>query len=174
MLRIRTATIADASMIADLSRSTFLDTFGPHNRPENMQEFLDKQFTREVLIPQVGQPGNHFIIAELDERVAGYARLRENNNPPQLEKRPTIEVARIYAVREAQGRGVGQAMMQYAIDLATRLGKEAVWLGVWEKNTKAIAFYEQWGFRRFADHLFMLGTDPQTDWLMKLELNGKS
>jgi ribosomal protein S18 acetylase RimI-like enzyme len=99
--------------------------------------------------------------------VVGYARIRETPNPIFGESGPAIEIARIYAVQKSIGKGVGRALMQRCMELARQNNVTVIWLGVWEKNHKAIAFYTKWGFERFGEHVFMLGDDAQTDWLMK-------
>ena len=170
MIQVRKATPSDAALIADLSRSTFYSTFASANTKENMDQFMDENFSTELLMAEVSAPGNHFFLAYEDSTPVGYARVRENNNPPELQGRETIEIARIYAIREAIGKGVGRELMQAAIDLGRSLQKELVWLGVWEHNLPAIAFYEKWGFTRFSDHEFILGSDVQTDWLLKKNL----
>lgn len=78
-----------------------------------------------------------------------------------------IEIARIYAVRHFIGKGTGSALMQKCIDIAKEMNREVVWLGVWEHNKLAIDFYSKWGFEKFGEHVFVLGNDPQTDWMMK-------
>lgn len=166
MLTIRVATPADAELIAEMSRQTFYDTFATHNTKENMDLFMNEVFTTEALIQEVGAPGNIFILAYDGNEPVGYARMRENNNPPQLGDIPAIEIARIYSVITAIGKGVGKLLMQSCIEMARDRNKQAVWLGVWELNERAITFYNKWGFKKFGDHVFMLGTDPQNDWLM--------
>ncbi|RYY62500.1 MAG: GNAT family N-acetyltransferase [Chitinophagaceae bacterium] len=170
MIHVKKAGPPEAALIADLSRSTFHDTFAPVNTKENMDKFMREKFSSQMLIDEVSEPGNHFFIAWEGTTPVGYSRVRENNNPPGLEGRETIEIARIYAIREAIGKGVGKELMQAAIDLGRSLGKEVVWLGVWEHNLPAIAFYEKWGFERFSDHEFILGDDVQTDWLLRRNL----
>src|SRR4051812_20394638 len=132
MIHIRKATPADAALIADLSRSTFVDTFAKFNTPENMDKFLREHFSHDQLVAEVFLPANHFFLAADETGTVGYARVRENNNPPGLEGRETIEIARIYAVSTSIGKGVGNALMQACIDLGRSLKKEIVWLGVWE------------------------------------------
>jgi diamine N-acetyltransferase len=166
-LNIRLATAQDASMIADISRRTFYDTFAHQNTPENMQKFMNEQFTHEALMKEVAESSGIFIIAEAGEAVLGYARLRESVPPPSLGELPSIEIARIYALQSAIGKGVGNALMKRCIEIAYEMGKRIVWLGVWEKNPRAIKFYEKWGFEKFDEHDFVLGNDVQTDWLMK-------
>lgn len=170
-LLIRYAGTTDAELIADLSRQTFYDTFAAQNSQENMDKFMNEQFSREKLIAEVGAPGNIFLLAMDGDTAMGYVRMRENNNPPELEGRQTIEIARIYAATAAIGKGVGKALMQKCIAIALELKKECIWLGVWEHNQRAIEFYARIGFEKFSTHVFLLGDDPQTDWLMKKELN---
>ena len=154
-------------MIADLSRVTFYETFAGQNSKENMDKFMNEQFTRENLMKEVGAEHNIFLVAEVDGETAGYARLREAPDPVGLEELPTIELARIYSVQSRIGKGVGSALMQRCIDVAIEQKKKSMWLGVWENNQHAISFYERWGFEKFSEHDFILGDDVQTDWLMK-------
>lgn len=167
-LRISIAGTEDAELIADLSRRTFCDTFGPHNTPENMAQFLQTQFTREQLTEQVGAPRNTFLLAHLDGQAAGYARLYEGTElPPAIAGSKAIEISRLYAEQDVIGKGVGKALMQACIDLARQKGRDWIWLGVWEHNHRAIAFYEKMGFGIFDRHIFLLGQDVQYDWCMR-------
>lgn len=170
MITIRLASTHDAELIADMSRQTFYDTFAAVNTKDNMDKFMDEQFTREALIKEVGAPGNIFLLALEGDQPVGYARIRENNNPPSLGTHNAIEIARIYAATHAIGKGVGKALMQKAIDIAKAGKKEFAWLGVWENNHRAIDFYTKWGFEKFDEHDFILGDDRQTDWLMKKKI----
>jgi diamine N-acetyltransferase len=166
-ISIKEATTADAALIADLSRQTFYDSFASDNTPENMDKFMNEQFTREKLMEEVGAAGNIFLLAYMGDEVVAYARLRETTNPILIENGSAIEIARIYAVKQSIGKGVGSALMQQCINIARQKDARVIWLGVWGKNQKAITFYTKWGFEKFGEHVFMLGNDPQTDWLMK-------
>jgi diamine N-acetyltransferase len=166
-INIRLATAEDASMIAELSRRTFYDTFANDNTPENMNKFMNEQFTHESLMKEVGEPSSIFIIAESGNETAGYARLRESPAPPSLDDLPSIEIARIYTLQTMIGRGIGNALMKRCIEIAFEMGKRIVWLGVWERNSRAIQFYTKWGFEKFDEHDFVLGNDVQRDWLMR-------
>jgi diamine N-acetyltransferase len=169
-ITIRVATRADAELIADLSRLTFYESFVKDNTKEDMDKFMNEQFTRPALIAEVGAPGNIFLLAHRMGEVAGYARLREDNNPPELTGQQTIEIARIYATQQMIGKGIGNALMEKSLQIARERNKKIVWLGVWEHNQRAIEFYTKHGFRKFSEHPFTLGNDVQTDWLMKKEL----
>jgi len=173
MVIVREADANDATLIADMSRRTFYESFSADNTAENMTLFLDTQFTKEALVAEVGQPGNVFLLATLDDQPAGYARLAENTPPPELGPGSAIEIVRIYAEQWAIGKGVGNALMKYALDLSRQKGLEYIWLGVWEHNHRAKAFYTKWGFEKFGEHIFVVGTDPQTDWWMRRSLPGQ-
>jgi len=170
MITVRLATKHDAGLIADMSRQTFYDTFASQNTKEDMDKFMNEQFTREALMEEVGTENNIFLLAYDEEQPVGYARIRENNNPPSLGTSNAIEIARIYAATTAIGKGIGRTLMQKCIEIAKARNRELVWLGVWEKNQRAIDFYIKWGFEKFADHDFVLGNDVQKDWLMKKKL----
>ena len=165
-LVIRYASAEDAEMIADLSRKTFNETFGYVNTKENMDKFMTEQFSREQLIQEVTEPGNTFLLAFDEDVPVGYVRMREGKKFPEFHGKDSIEIARIYSVNTYIGTGVGQQMMRQCIFIAKELKKEIIWLGVWEKNSRAISFYTKWGFEKFAEHDFLLGDDLQKDWLM--------
>ena len=167
---IRQATAKDAKLIAIISRTTFHDSFAAQNTKENMDKFMNEQFTEENLKAEVGAPGNTFFIASADKVAAGYIKLREAKKPKVLRRIDCIEIARIYALKHHIGKGIGSALMQTAIDVAKGKNKTVLWLGVWRFNQLAIDFYTQWGFKKFGEHDFLLGDDLQTDWLMKKEL----
>jgi ribosomal protein S18 acetylase RimI-like enzyme len=168
---IRQAIVTDAGLIADLSRQTFYETFALHNTKENMDKFMNEQFTKDALMKEVGMKGNIFLLAMNDDNPLGYVRMRESDPPKELGKTESIEIARIYATTSSIGKGVGSALMKECIAIAKEKGKQVIWLGVWEKNQLAIDFYLRWGFEKFGEHDFILGKDVQTDWLMKCPLS---
>ena len=168
-LRIRPAEPSDAALIADISRQTFFDTFSSQNTPENMRKFMETQFAREKLMQELNDPENLFFLAYQDEELAGYLKLRDHSHE-KLKNIPALEIVRIYSVSSMIGKGIGKALMQKSIEEASTKKKFAIWLGVWEKNQRAIDFYKRWGFEKFAEHNFILGDDIQTDWLLKKDL----
>ena len=132
-----------------------------------MHKFLNEQFTKGKLMMEVGAKENLFLLAYDQHEVAGYAKLRDNRVPLSLKNTKAMEVARLYAMTHQIGKGVGAALMQKSIEVGREKGKEIMWLGVWEKNQRAIDFYIKWGFEKFEEVDFLLGDDVQRDWLMK-------
>jgi len=159
-----------AIQLADLSRKTFYDSFAPYNTKENMEKFLSTQFTHEMLRQEVGLPENIFLLAMDGKKPVGYVKLRDSTKPIPLDEFNAIEIARIYVEQQAIGKGIGHALMEESVKIAKSLRKEVIWLGVWENNERAVRFYSGWGFEKFSEHIFMLGDEPQTDWLMRKKL----
>jgi len=166
MITIRMATPADAALIAKLSRQTFYETFADSNTASDMDKFMNEQFNNEVLMKEVETPGAIFFLAYDDEEPVGYVRLRDGEYHPEFKGASSIEIARIYALKKSIGKGIGRELMHKCIDIAREMNRDIIWLGVWEKNERAIDFYQKWGFEKFAEHEFVLGNDVQTDWLM--------
>lgn len=169
-LSVRYATIYDAALIADISRKTFHDTFGPFNSKADMDIFMKVQFTRGRLMMEVAQSENIFLLAYQNREVAGYAKIREQRHPAKLGSTNAIEIARLYAIANMVGKGVGKLLMEKSLEIASEKKKDTVWLGVWKQNRKAIDFYTSWGFEIFDECDFILGNDVQKDWLMKREI----
>ena len=164
---VRLATKEDAVLIAEISHETFFHAFAADNTKEDMDQFLNEQFTKGKLMLEVGATENIFYLAYDGESVAGYVKLRDARKPNSLGEANALEIARLYALPQFIGKGVGSVLMQLCIDVAKEKQKEVLWLGVWEKNERALAFYERWGFEKFGDTEFLLGGDLQRDWLMK-------
>lgn len=164
---IKKAGIKDAGLIADISRQTFYETFAEVNTKENMDKFMNEQFSREELIKEVKTNDGIFYIAYDENEPLGYVRLCDGDYYPEFGNLPSLEIARIYAMKTAIGKGVGSALMKKSIETAKELNRKIIWLGVWEHNKRAIGFYKQWGFEKFGEHDFVLGNDVQRDWLMK-------
>ncbi len=171
VIQIRIAGVQDAELIAGLSRRTFYESFAEFNTAENMRIFLDEQFPAERQVAEVGAPGRIFFLAYVDDQPAGYASMREGEPPKGLDDQKAIEIVQLYSEQKTIGKGVGAALMNACLDEARQRDKDWVWLGVWEHNERALAFYRKWGFEWFGEHIFLVGLDAQTDWWMKKRLN---
>lgn len=169
-MKIRHGTRKDAVLLSELGARTFYDAFAEHNTPENMHIYLKNSFAPEIQLRELSQPEVLFLIAESEGHTVGYAQLILNSRDEAIQAVLPVEIRRIYAVQEYIGRGVGRELMSAAMDEARRWGCDVIWLGVWEKNQRAIDFYKMWGFREVGSHLFSLGDEPQNDLVMRRDL----
>jgi GNAT superfamily N-acetyltransferase len=162
-LAIRPALPADAALIAELGVRTFRDTFADANRPEDLAAFLAKAYGVEQQSAELADPRVGYYIGEVDGRPAGFAMLKRGAADPCVAGADPIELVRLYVDRGALGAGLGSALMGACIAAAVHGGHRTLWLGVWEHNHRALAFYRRWGFVDVGSHVFVLGSDPQTD-----------
>jgi diamine N-acetyltransferase len=170
---ITKGTLNDIESLKTIGQQTFLETFSEENTEENMKKYLEAEFAYEKLKEQLENENSEFYFAAIDKKVIGYLKLNFGPSQTELKDDNAIEIERIYVLKEFQGRKVGQLLYRKAIEIATLSGADYVWLGVWEKNLKAIQFYKKNGFVEFDKHIFMLGEDKQTDIMMKLPLDMK-
>jgi len=166
-VRLRRANPDDASLLAELGARTFSETFAADNNPEDMAAYLASSFNLAQQTGELADPASTFLIAEVDGVAAGYAKLHAGEPEEGIEGAKPVELVRLYVLREWFGRGVGEVLMRKCVDEARRAGHETIWLGVWERNGRAQAFYRKWNFRAVGKHVFQLGSDPQTDILME-------
>ncbi|GAP22256.1 GNAT family N-acetyltransferase [Leptolinea tardivitalis] len=131
-----------------------------------MAAYLAGAFSPEIQSTELAEPGSLFLIAELDGRPVGYTRLRQDPPPDCITGRHPIEIVRLYSVKDMIGHGIGAALMTACLEEARRRECDVIWLDVWEKNPRAIAFYERWGFVKVGEQDYQLGNDLQLDWLM--------
>lgn len=165
-MNIRRANTADVYLLAALGARTFADSFAADNTPEDMADYLSHAFSPEKQAAEMAEPDTLFLIAEEDGQPVGYTRLREGNVPDCIDGTHPVEIVRIYSIKEMIGRGVGKALISACLEEARARGCDVIWLDVWEKNPRAIAFYQKWGFEKVGEQGFQLGGDLQTDWIM--------
>lgn len=171
-ISIRTATLDDAKLLTDLSYTTFWDAFAHHpkNAPDDLSHYMRQAFNIEQISEELAQPDSIFLIAEIDGKPAGYAKLITGSIEDGVAAERPIELSRLYSHQEYIGKGVGQNLMDACFDLGRNADHDVMWLGVWEYNPRAQRFYEKNGFRFVGRHVFQLGSDPQIDLLMQREL----
>lgn len=168
MIMIRLANQTDAALLASLGTRTFYDTFAPENTPENMRDYLEKSFSPEIQSAELSEAGSVFLIAESEGAAIGYARLLAGRPEGTcITGNHPVELVRIYVTQDRIHQGLGSRLMQACIDEARGRGHDVIWLGVWEKNARAIAFYQKWGFEKAGTHAFQLGEEDQVDWIMQ-------
>jgi ribosomal protein S18 acetylase RimI-like enzyme len=165
---IRTATPADAEPLAALAGRTFRYTFADDNSPDDIEVYVRDSFSLDRVRAELADDVNTFLLAFMDGEVRpdGYAKLRTGTTDPSVTGPDPVELQRLYVDRSAIGHGVGAALMRASLDAARSAGHRTLWLGVWERNARAISFYERWQFERVGDHVFRLGSDHQTDLIM--------
>ncbi len=173
-ISVRTCNAADLDTLLSISIKTFRDSFDEFNSPENMLLYINKTFTRKAIEREMKQPGTVFLLAVDSKKPAGYAKIKASENPQELTTGSFLEIERLYVHKEYIGKRVGYILMQTCLAYAEKKKCERLWLGVWENNTRAIAFYEKHGFKKFGQHEFILGNDVQTDWLMEKKLKAES
>ena len=169
-IHVRYGTTDDAGMLSELGARTFYDTFAKANTPENIAAHLKASFSAEIQFHELAESDNIFLIAEAAAKPVGYVQLILNSKEESLHGTRFLEIRRIYASQDYIGKGVGKELMNASIREARQRGCDSIWLGVWEKNPRAIDFYKKWGFQEVGTHVFHVGDDPQRDFIMDLAL----
>lgn len=169
-LAVRRGILADAHLLSELGARTFSETFASENTPEDLAAYIATSFNVERQTTELEDPAFTFLIAEVEGRAAGYAKLHDGQPEKIIEGAKPIELVRLYVLREWHGRGFGGQLMRACLDEARQSGHETIWLGVWERNPRAQAFYQKWNFRTVGEHVFKLGSDLQRDLLMERPL----
>lgn len=159
----------DAPALAEFGARAFRDTFAAHNRPEDMDAYVSLAYGVRQQSAELADPRVSVLVAESAEgALIGYAIVRQapDETPPCVTGERPVELARIYVEHGWHGRGVGESLMRGVLERARERGAETLWLGVWEHNQRARAFYARWGFREVGEHPFPLGADIQRDLLL--------
>jgi ribosomal protein S18 acetylase RimI-like enzyme len=165
-LTIRPATPGDAAILADLGARTFRETFEVHTSGLDLEAFLAATYGVAIQRAELADPSRPARILEVDGVPSGFLQLRLGHREPGVPGERPVELQRIYVLRAAQGGGRGAALMAEAVEMAGAWGADVLWLGVWEHNDKALAFYARQGFREVGEHIFTIGDQVDRDLLL--------
>ena len=162
--------ITDLENLRPLAIKYFLDSYAHLNTRANMQDYLEKAFSLAQLRTEFQNPNSQFYAAKYKQEIIAYLKVNFAAAQTDLKEENSLEVERIYVAAAFQGKKVGKALMNKAKEIALDSDLDYLWLGVWQKNPSAIAFYEKIGFVAFGTHTFVFGDEAQTDRLMKYVL----
>lgn len=163
---IRKAHANDAKALSEMAEATFRATFGAMNTAEHMDHHCRVSYGEQIQAAEIIDPGMVTLVIEDEGRLIGYAQLRRGRAPDCVSAKRPVEIQRLYVVGEWHGKGMAQELMNACIEQIGQYEADALWLGVWEHNPRAISFYRKAGFVEAGDHIFPLGGDPQRDIVM--------
>ena len=169
-LDIKKCTINDLVALCEISYNTYNDTFKAVNTPDNMKDYLEKAFDLRKIRDELLNASSQFYMLYVDEELAGYLKLNEYEAQTEMNDLQSLEIERIYVAKEFHSKGLGSVLLNRAIEIAGELKKSYIWLGVWEKNHKALEFYRKNGFYQIGQHSFFMGEDEQIDFIMRKDL----
>ena len=179
-MEIKKVTEQALPALIELARSTFIAAFSEQNDPDDFAAYVESAFTFAAFKNELDTEGSVFYLMENDNELIGYFKLNHNKIPHDginlipsfnaFKSTKMTELERIYLTENMHGKGFAKDMINAAFELAKIEQSAFIWLGVWENNLKAIKFYQKSDFNKFGEHIFMIGDDPQTDWLMRKKL----
>lgn len=169
-VKINQVTIEEIDLLQKISQQTFFEAFSDKNTDANMQRYLTENLSKERLSAELSNPDSTFYVARLENKIIGYLKLNTGTAQTELQEEDSLEIERIYVLKDFHGQKVGQVLYEKAVQIAADMQASYIWLGVWEENKGAMNFYKKNGFIEFGKHIFKLGNDEQTDIMMKLKM----
>lgn len=169
-INIKKCTLEDSHQLQEISYETFNETFKDQNSPENMKAYLESAFNLNQLEKELSNNSSEFFFVYFENEVAGYLKINTNDAQSEEMGVESLEIERIYIKNKFQKHGLGKYLLNQAIEMAMQRQKKNIWLGVWEKNENAIAFYQKMGFVQTGAHSFTMGDEEQKDFIMTKNL----
>ncbi|MFJ5760498.1 GNAT family N-acetyltransferase [Neobacillus sp. NPDC093182] len=165
-VNIKQCNLGDLRKLQEISYETFNETFKHQNSPENMNAYLERAFNLTQLEKELSTISSQFFFVYFNHEVAGYLKVNMNEAQSEEMGNESLEIERIYIKKVFQKHGLGKYLLNKAMEIAMESNKKKIWLGVWEKNENAIAFYKKMGFVQTGAHSFYMGDEKQTDFIM--------
>jgi ribosomal protein S18 acetylase RimI-like enzyme len=170
-VRIRRATSDDAAALAEFGARTFYEAFAADNTAEDMAKYLASAWGPDLQRAEIADPLLDTLLAvDADGNFGGFAQLQAECAPADVPTQNPAELKRFYVDKPWQGQGLARDLMAAVEREARRRGARELWLGVWQRNERAQAFYRKCGFRKVGTKVFVVGDDPQTDDVMLKEI----
>jgi diamine N-acetyltransferase len=169
-INIKKCTLEDSRKLQEISYETFNETFKHQNSPENMNAYLERAFNLEQVEKELSNSSSQFFFVYFNHEVAGYLKVNTNEAQSEEMGEESLEIERIYIKNKFQKHGLGKCLFNKALEITMEHNKQKIWLGVWEKNENAIAFYKKMGFVQTGAHSFYMGDEEQIDFIMSKTL----
>ena len=170
-MTIKKCTIEDLRELQKISVETFTETFKDQNSPEHLNAYLERAYNLDQLEQELANRSSQFFFVYFNHEVAGYLKVNTDDAQSEEMGDDSLEIERIYIKKKFQKHGLGKQLLNKAIESAIELKKRKIWLGVWEENENAIAFYQKKGFVQTGAHSFYMGDEEQVDLIMTKTLN---
>ena len=170
-IQIRPATIDDAAQLSILATTVFSATYGEIIPPDTLQKHLEEQLSVNALSVDLADSSTHYLVAHHNETLIGFSKLSPTHPPSTLRSTKSIEMVKLYVASAYHGFGVGAKLMKRSLSEARELGDESIWLCVWEKNERAIAFYRKWGFEQVGTIDILVGDVVFDDLVLEKRLD---
>jgi len=165
-MTIKKCTFEDSRELQVISVDTFNETFKDQNSPEQINAYLEREFNLQQLEKQLANHSSQFFFVYVNHEVAGYLKVNTDNAQSEKMGDESLEIERIYVKKKYQKHGLGKNLLNKAVEIAIEQQKKKIWLGVWEENENAIAFYKKKGFVQTGAHSFYMGDEEQVDLIM--------
>jgi ribosomal protein S18 acetylase RimI-like enzyme len=169
-IRIRRAEEGDALALSVLAEKTFRDAFADSNTTANMQLHCAANYGHGLQLAEIRDSRRETWLVEADGGLVAYVQLRLDATSPMISGERPVEIQKFYVDASHHGAGLAHQLMAHVLARAKADGSATLWLGVWERNPRALAFYRKWGFDVVGEHTFNLGDDPQRDFMMRRDV----
>ena len=169
---IRHATAADTAALSELATTAFRDTYSLIDDPQDIEDHIAEYFPVDILAAQIRDPASTFLLLESPDGLIGYAQLKRSPAPPCVAGPAPLELARLYLRRQKIGKGLGARLMRAVHAEARDMGYRTLWLGVYDRNLRAIAFYKKCGFVEVGHKRFKFGRQWVSDPIMAMPVGG--
>lgn len=167
---IVTATFKDAETVANLAAFTFRESWLEPGNEQDLEEYVQENFNLDVIKKELDNPDISYLLVFYDDEITGYIKLQRFDQPEGFELKKPVAIHRLYIKSDFRNLKLGGALVEHSIALAEKEGFQTVWLGVWNENNNAIRFYNKFGFEKFGNYNFVMGSIVSDDFLLKKEI----
>jgi ribosomal protein S18 acetylase RimI-like enzyme len=163
-LTIKSATASDANALSAFGARIFYETYIAGHAQDVVVAHVAGAFSPAQQARELADPTITTILG-LDDSGAliGFAQWRFGPVPSCVVDQEPAELWRFYVGREFHGLGIAQRLLNHTLENAYEAGVEAMWVGVWAPNARALAFYRKHGFVEVGTHPYVMVNEVQDD-----------
>ncbi len=173
IVRIEKAELKDLPVLYSISRNSYIENFAHHWNEGGLEWYLDKVYGRKLIESELSGSTSNYFIAYSNNEPVGFMKLNMSSNLPTYTPEDGVEISKLYFMPAHQGKGIGKQLVSLAFEIAKKLNKKTMWLGVIDTNDKAIEFYTKMGFRlhdKFRLNIPFFKEERKGMWRMALDV----
>jgi GNAT superfamily N-acetyltransferase len=156
MTSIVKAKVNDCELLADICKTSFIESHGSSAAQSDINMYVNKNYDRDVIKAELNDLKNIYHIIYHDMQPAGYSKIIFNVRHTNIYAENVTKLERLYLLENFYGRKCGFELLNFNIELSRKNDQAGMWLFVWKENHRAVNFYERMGFKIIGSYDFRL------------------
>jgi GNAT superfamily N-acetyltransferase len=166
-IKVKKVGLPNLQELREIGIKSYLPHYAHLWKPGGIEWYINRCFGDEFLQMELDNSNVEYFIIENNGEDIGMMKIVLEKPLPDSGIKNALYLEKLYFVKEWTGKGVGRVLIEFALQRASELDRDCVWLMAMDTSAKPISAYEKAGFK--LDFYTTLGDEFE---LMKEEFRG--